>query len=245
MERNPNLLEGQEREVTLLFLDIRGFSRLTQRLNPRDSYRLAQDFMDPATERILERHGIVVDYAGDGLLAMWNAPADQPMHAAYACQAALEIASEVPRLKQQWQQVAGGILEIGIGINTGNSLVGNAGSRTKLKYGPRGHTVNLGSRIEGATRHLDIPILVAGSTKDLLAKEEAEGAFHFRRLCCARLAGITEAVDLYDIQGADPSADWLALRDAYERALFHFESGQWPQVNEAFASLDVYPGIPM
>jgi adenylate cyclase len=229
IERNPRLLEGQQREVTVLFLDIRGFSTLAERLPPRDVYRLAQDVMDRITAQIEKSKGVVVDYAGDGVLAMWNAPTEQSDHAGLACAAALDIYGELPALDQEWRQLSPEPMRIGIGINTGPAQVGNAGSRTRMKYGPRGHTVNLGSRTEGATKHLGIGILITGTTRAKLGDR-----FAVRRLCKGRVVGLEETVDLYELRGIEADPEWLELKAAYEIALTAFETGRW---NEALQRL--------
>jgi adenylate cyclase len=231
LQRNPRLLEGQEREVTVLFSDIRGFSRLAERLGPHDTCRLVADVMERLTARIREFDGVVVDYTGDGLMAMWNAPAAQPDHAARACRAALAMLNELPSLSADWQEMLSGPLAIGVGLNTGPALVGNTGSRHKFKYGPLGHTVNLASRVEGATKQLGIPALITGSTKALLGDR-----FATRRLCRVRVVGVSGAVDLYELHAESASPEWLARRDAYESGLAQFETGQW-----AAACRAIYP----
>src|SRR5262249_26357184 len=165
LEHNPRMLDGQEREVTVLFADIRSFSRLAERLGPRDTCRLASAVLERLTDRIREFDGVVVDYMGDGLLAMWNAPADQPDHAVLASRAALKMLVELPALSAEGQPLTGGPLGLGVGVNTGPALVGNTGNRFKFKYSPLGHTVNLASRVEGATKQLGIPLLITGSTR--------------------------------------------------------------------------------
>ena len=103
---------------------------------------------------------------------------------------------------------------LGIGINTGPAQVGNTGSSRKFKYGPLGNTVNLASRVEGATKHLKVPVLITGSTR-----AELGDAFATRRLCQVRVVGIHGAVELYELHGETASPEWLADRDAYEKAL--------------------------
>ena len=223
LEKNPRLLEGQEREVTILFCDIRGFSRLAERLGPHDTCRLIRDALGEITEQIREREGVVVDYTGDGLMAMWNAPAEQPDHAVRACQAALAISKAMPRVSETWAASVGGPLAVGVGINTGPALVGNIGSAHKFKYGPLGHTVNLASRVEGATKQLGIPILVTGSTFALAGEK-----FPMRRLCRVRAVGMDTPVDLHELYTQPTSGEWHANRDAYESALALFEAGKWP-----------------
>jgi adenylate cyclase len=224
LDRDPSLLEGREREITILFSDIRGFSRFSERLTPRETCQLACDVMDRLTARVLEHGGVVVGYSGDGMLAMWNAPANQPDHAALACRAALDMFAELPGLDDLWRDRIGGPLGIGLGINTGRALVGNTGSRTKFMYGPQGHAVNLASRVEGATKHLGIPVLITGSTCEKLG-----GALATRRLCRVRVAGIDGAVDLYELHGEDADPAWRELRDAYETGLALYEAGRFAE----------------
>jgi adenylate cyclase len=222
LQRNPRLLEGQEREITVLFSDIRSFSGLSMKLGPTDTCNLVANVMDRLTERVREFDGVVVDYMGDGLMAMWNAPADQPDHAAKACRAALAMLGDLPALNDEWKDRLGSPLRLGIGLNTGRALCGNTGSRQKFKYGPLGHAVNLASRVEGATKHFGVPLLITGTTHAPLGS-----AFATRRLCKARVVGISEPVDLYELYAEAASPEWIARRDMYEGGLAEYEAGHW------------------
>ena len=175
--------------------------------------------------RIADHGGVVVDYIGDGLLAMWNAPAIQTDHAVLACRAALAMIDELPALNKDWQETLGVPLGLGLGINTGVCRVGNIGSRRRFKYGPLGHAVNLASRIEGLTKQLGVAALVSESTWGKL-----QGAFATRRLCRVRVVGIASPLDVFELHSA--SADdpqWSSRRDAYESALHQFETGLWAE----------------
>ncbi len=154
LEQNPNLLEGRSQEVTLVFTDLRGFTALSQRLGAERTCRMVRDMMEGLSEQIVAQGGVIVDYAGDGILAMWNAPTEQPDHAVRACRAALAMLGELPQINQRWGQEAGNALSLGIGINSGPAQVGNTGSSRKFKYGPHGHTVNVASRVQDATKIL-------------------------------------------------------------------------------------------
>jgi adenylate cyclase len=192
--------------------------------------------MEQLTIQVHDHAGVVVDYYGDGLLALWNAPVEQPEHALLACRAARAIVAELPRLNEHWRDRIGGPLGLGIGLNTGAALVGNTGSRSKLKYGPLGHAVNLASRVEGATRQLGVPILITGSTHARLA-----GALGTRRLCRVRVVGIGGAVDLYELYLPEAEAHWRAQRDAYEAGLTLYESGKWTEACQVLNTLLVGP----
>lgn len=224
LEHNPRLLEGQKIDVTILMSDLRGFSTLSERLGPEDTCRLVRDVMERQSVRIIEQGGTIVSYLGDGILAMWNAPGKQDDHAVRACRAALAIQREVPALSAAWQGLLGGPVSIGVGINTGAAQVGNTGSTRKFTYGPLGNSVNLASRVEGATKYLHTPILITGSTRAQIGDQ-----FVTRRLCKVRVVGIAEPVDLYELYGeaGGVSAEWLARRDVYEAGLAQYESRQW------------------
>jgi adenylate cyclase len=224
LDRDPAWLDGRERGVTVLFADIRGFSAVSERLSPRLTCELIREVMEHLTARIMDCAGVVVDYIGDGLLAMWNAPMEQPDHAALACRAALAMRDGLPELSRRWQDRLGHPLGVGIGINSGPALVGNTGSFKKFKYGPLGHTVNLASRVEGATKHLGVSVLITGSTRQLLGS-----SFATRRLCRARVVGISGDVDLHELHAEAASANWQARSESYERALELHEAGRWSE----------------
>jgi adenylate cyclase len=232
LDSDPALLEGHEREVTILFADIRGFSAVSERLSPRLTCELVRDVMEHLTVKIMESAGVVVDYIGDGLLAMWNAPLDQPDHAARACRAALAMRDGLPELNRTWNSRLRGNLGLGIGINSGLALVGNTGSHKKFKYGPLGHTVNLASRVEGATKHLGVSLLITGSTRERLGRD-----FATRRLCRARVVGIAGEVDLHELHAESASTDWQSRLESYERALDLYETGKWSEACQALFPL--------
>jgi adenylate cyclase len=238
LQDHDDLLEGREREVTVLVSDLRGFSRLSEQLGPQKTCELIRDLMDRFTHRIIEYGGVIIDYAGDGILAMWNAPVAQEDHALRACKAALAMRNELPGLNQKWESLVGAQLNAGIGINTGTALVGNTGSSRKLKYGPHGSTVNLASRLQDATKVLGLPLLITTRTQEGLPSEIAT-----RRLFAARLPGINDAVGLYELCGTDPSPLWLHQRDTYESALKKYESGEWRAACQDLVGLmEVYQG---
>ncbi len=221
MEQNPHVLDGQEREVTVLFSDIRGFSRLAEKLGPSDICRLVSDVMERLTARVQEAGGVVVHYAGDGLMALWNAPKDMPDHAVRACRAALAMLTDMPDVDAQWQELLGGPVRLGVGLNTGLALCGNTGTKKKFHYGALGHTVNLASRVEGATKYLGIPVLITGSTH-----AQIDSGFATRRLCRARLEGIDGTAELHELHDEDAPEEWLNWRAVYEKGLAQYESGQ-------------------
>jgi adenylate cyclase len=222
LERDEGILAARERTLTLLFADLRGFSRIAERIGATETFALLSDILDRLTNRIMDRQGVVIDYYGDGVAAMWNAPTDVPDHADQAVAAALDMLGDLPAINSQWAERLGGLIRLGVGLHTGQAQVGNSGSRRRLKYGPRGHAVNLTSRIEAATKVLGVPCLVSEATTAQLTQR-----WPLRRIGRVRLTGMVEPVTLFEL-GVCPeeSAAWNDRTAAYEHALALFESGQ-------------------
>ncbi|MFN8507662.1 MAG: adenylate/guanylate cyclase domain-containing protein [Dehalococcoidia bacterium] len=229
---DASLLEGREREVTLLFTDVRNFSRISERLGAQRTFAMMQDVMELQSLRIREEDGVVVDYIGDGLLAMWNAPAEQPDHPARACRAAVAFLSDLPALSERWAAEAGEPIRLGAAIHTGIALVGNTGSRVKFKYGPMGSAVNLASRLENATKYLGVSPLISRATRDRLP-----AGFGTRRLGGLRVQGFADPIDVFELFAGEPDAPWRARRDEFERALQWFEARQWADACQSLATL--------
>jgi len=221
LESHPDLLAGREAEVTVLFCDIRGFSGITEQLGPTQTMDWIGGVLSPLSDCVAATGGVLVDYVGDELLAMWGAPTAQPDHATRACEAALAMARAAPEIDARWQQVVGASTRFGIGINSGTARVGNVGSRRKFKYGPLGNCVNLASRVQGATKYLRVPAIVTGSTRRLLG-----GSFLARRLCSVRVVNIVEPVDLFELS-LEQTAGREQLFAAYEEALQAFDAGRF------------------
>jgi adenylate cyclase len=214
--------------------DVRGFSRIAEQFSPRETCLLMGDVLERLTARIKDHGGVVVDYAGDGILAMWNAPIPQGDHAALACRAAMAMVGELAGLNERWADRIKTRLALGIGVNTGAALVGNTGSTHRLKYGPLGSTVNLASRVEGVTKQFEVPVLITETTHAKLA-----GSFVTRRLSKVRVVGIDSPVVLYELHGETADAEWNAFRDAYEEALSLCEQGRLSEACRAlFPMLD-------
>jgi adenylate cyclase len=217
----PDLLKGRDSEVSILFCDIRGFSRISERLGPAGTVEWVADVMGALSDCVLAHRGVLVDYIGDELMAMWGAPEIQEDHARLACRAALDMQSFLPKLNERWQERLGEPTSIGIGVNTGRARVGNTGSKHKFKYGPLGPMVNLASRVQGATKYLRTPLLITDSTRERLSEE-----FSTRRLCKVRVVNIATAVNLYELAAAGDT-DWKMIQPLYEHALDDFEHGNF------------------
>jgi len=186
----PVEMVTDEREVTMLFADLRNSTALSTALDPNETYELMSQVTECLTAAVIEHDGLIIDYYGDGLAAMWNAPADQSDHAELACRAALRMLQSLPEISADWAHVIETELQLGIGVHTGMAHVGNTGSRHRTKYGPRGTNVNLTSRIEAATKQLGIPLLVTKATASRLSN-----CIVVHRVCRAQMPGFDEPID--------------------------------------------------
>jgi adenylate cyclase len=226
LERDPTLLEGRDAEVTLLFADIRGFSRISERIGTERTMAWIQDTWGALSDCVLAYDGVLVDYLGDELMAMWGAPAPQANHAELACFAARLMMETLGEVNARWAEELGGPVRLGIGLNSGVARVGNTGSAQKFKYGPLGDVVNVASRVQGATKYLGADCLITGST---LAALPAGAAV--RRLARVQVVNIEHAIDLYETL-SQPPADWDERCARYHAALAALEADEFERAGE-------------
>jgi adenylate cyclase len=197
---DPGLLDGREAIVTVLFADVRSFSKYSEKLGATVTFRWISDVLGELSCCVQEEGGVLVDYIGDELMAMWGAPEPQPDQAARAVRAGLAMQAALPEVDARWQSVLGEPVRIGVGVNSGVAQVGNTGSQIKFKYGPLGNAVNLAARVRGLTKYLRCGVLVTADTH----KDLGDG-FLARRVVRARVVNIQAPVDLYEVErGGSP-----------------------------------------
>jgi adenylate cyclase len=230
-------LKGRDVEVTMLSCDIRGFSRICERLQPYPDQTLAwlNDVLGALSECVLGETGVLVDYVGDELMNMWGAPRDQPDHARRACRAALAMLGDVPRLNERWQQTVQEEMGVRIGLNSGLARVGNVGSDVKFKYGALGNAINVASRVQGAAKYFRTPLLITDQTKQHL-----DDTFFTRRLAQVRLVNINQPVTLYELAPPRQPA-WPELRSGYEEALAAFEARDFRTATRVLGAIVAQP----
>jgi adenylate cyclase len=232
LERDPDLLNGREREITVLFCDVRQFSGISADITPHETCQLINDVMDTITPPVLETHGVVMDYIGDSMIAMWNAPNNVTDHAEMACLTALRMIKALESLQGRWTKRLGREITLGIGINSGPALVGNTGCKFRFKYGALGHTLNLASRIEGATKQFGVSILISEFTARGLSS-----SIRTRRVANIRVVGIDTPVKVYELLNSEDGSESQQLVKAYEDALTEFEAGEFKKCNQLLQSI--------
>jgi adenylate cyclase len=189
--------------------------------------------MDCLTEAVVAHEGFVVDYFGDGLMAMWNAPAAQSSHAELACRAALSMLDTLPTVAAEWVRVIHTDLRLGIGIHTGNVQIGNAGSKQRAKYGARGPNVHVASRVEAATKEIRLPLIATQSTV-----EQISNVIAAHRVCRASLPGLKEPLDLYCLTSPANAAVHEHRWKTYGHALQQFERGNYEDAAVTLSAVD-------
>ncbi len=213
-------LGGESRDVTVLFTDMRDFTRRAEKLAAVAVVDLLNRVHTPLTQAVLAQSGTIDKYLGDGLMAFWNAPLDVPDHAGHACRAALVMRAALPALNAELAAEAAiaGLafepVEIGIGINTGEVFVGNLGSQQRFEYSIIGDPVNVAARLEAATRELCVPILVSAATA------QAARDFLFLPLGAIAIKARTEATRVFALHGPAPAdVDFAAFEALHHDAL--------------------------
>ncbi|QPF91351.1 CHASE2 domain-containing protein [Bradyrhizobium commune] len=235
MAQSPEkvVLGGEEREMTIMFSDVRGFTTISEsyKHDPQGLIALMNRFLTPLTDVIIEEKGYVDKYMGDAIMAFWNAPLDDAEHEVNACEAAIQMLEKIDVVNKAREQEAadGGHvyipLNVGIGLNTGIGVVGNMGSDLKKNYSVLGDSVNLASRLEGQTKEYGFPIIV-GSRTALAAKDK----FAILELDFIMVKGKSEPEVIYAIAGREDvmhSAAFQRLRNITIEMLSCYRSRDW------------------
>lgn len=239
LENPDRLNRGEKREMTVLFSDIRGFTSLSEHMSPEKLADFINQYLSPMTQIVFDEKGTLDKYIGDAVMAFWNAPLDQPDHALRACRAAVHMLERLEELKAVWRKSGYPELEIGIGINTGQMVVGNMGSDVRVDYTVLGDSVNLGSRLEGTNKEYETRIIIGESTRAAVK----EGIVT-RRLGAVRVKGKKVPVGIYELRGLGvPSETDAKAIAAFEAALVASTQRRFDEAERLFKeTLALWPG---
>ncbi|MBI2413604.1 MAG: adenylate/guanylate cyclase domain-containing protein [Deltaproteobacteria bacterium] len=231
--KNPGLLNlgGEEKVLTVLFSDVRGFTNITEKLIPQALVKLMNDYLTPMTEVILKNGGTVDKYMGDAIMAFWGAPLPQADHAIRACKAALEMERRLIETQTTWDKPGIPRLVSGIGLSTGKAVVGNMGSSTRFDYTVMGDVVNLGSRLEGLTKEYGVRIIVPKPTY-----EEVKDFFVFRELDLVKVKGKDIPIAIYELMGYAGEPRIKEIAEVFEAGLKAYRAMAWTVAVEYFDS---------
>ena len=235
--KNPSLLRlgGEKREISSFFSDVAGFTSISEKLSPENLVNLLNTYLSEMTDIILSHGGTLDKYEGDAIIAFWNAPLDQSDHALKACQAALLCQKRLGDLSPNLIKRYGRKLSMRIGINSGEAVVGNMGSHSRFDYTAMGDTVNLASRLEGACKQYNVPILV-GETTFL----EIKDVFVSREVDLIRVVGREKPVRVYEVIGDKDAVSITELKriEVFHNALRAYRHQQWEKALGLFESLE-------
>jgi len=229
---DPGQLElgGEEREMTVLFCDIRGFSRISEGLSPQDIIKFIIAFLTPMTDILLAHKATIDKYIGDAVLAFWNAPLDDPDQYRHAARGALAMTARLETLNAEMAQQDKvpwpGKIDIGIGLNAGPCCVGNMGSEQRLSYSLIGDTVNLASRIEGLTKQYGVKIAIGSGLAGQLLD------FALLELDRVRVVGRDRPETVYALVGDEVLAETAAFIDfrrGHDTMLAAYRARRWEE----------------
>jgi adenylate cyclase len=231
-------LGGDKKDLTVLFSDIRGFTTISEKLTPEALVALLNEYLTAMTKQVFRYEGLLDKYMGDAIMAVFGAPLPQPDHARRACLAALEMMKELRRLQEKWREEGRPAFDIGIGINSGDMVVGNMGSEMRFDYTVMGDMVNLGSRLEGTNKEYGTNIIISEFTYEVVKDS----------MCCRELDGVRvkgkiKPVKIYELLGEKKDEpNCKDMIDYFAQGLALYREGKWDEAISAFQKvLDVRP----
>jgi adenylate cyclase len=224
-------LGGDEKDITVMFSDIRGFTTLSEKLTPKALVHFLNEYFTPMTDIVFAKTGTLDKYIGDAVMAFFGAPLENPKNALDACEAALEMMHTLDRLREKWRIEAPDTphLDIGIGLNSGPMVVGNMGSNQRFNYTVMGDNVNLASRLEGTNKEYGTHILISEATLQRALKAGGPDCLTVRELDLITVKGKQEPVRIFELRGhgkaVGPEAQLIATYaeglELYRQQRFH------------------------
>ena len=235
MSQDPThyTMEGQSRDMTVLFSDIRGFTNFSEKLPPTELAEVLNAYLSTMTRIVQQHQGTIDKYIGDAIMAFWNAPVDLADHAARAVATALDMQAALPQLNKEFADRGWPEVKIGIGVNTGRMSVGNMGSEFRMSYTVMGDAVNLGSRLEGITKQYGVGILATQPTVD------ADPVHAFMKIDVVRVKGKETPVAIYQPLGRKDalSDEAQMIARLFEAAFERYQAQDWDAATKMLSEL--------
>jgi len=227
--KNPDKLQlgGDRRKITLLFSDIRGFTTLSEKTDPEKLVTLLNEYLSPMTEIVMKNKGTLDKFIGDAVMAIYGAPVKQDGQALHACISAVEMIEKLRQINIEWTKNNLPNIDIGIGINTGEAVVGNMGANIRFDYTAIGDTVNLAARLEGQTKFYGVNIIISESTKlelEQMPEVSSVYSFRFRELDLIRVKGKIKPIAIFQLIVPGDNLDNNKIIDNYNTALSNYRN---------------------
>jgi adenylate cyclase len=215
---------GEEKELTVMFNDIRGFTTISEGLSPDELARLLNEYLSAMTDVLFKNLGTLDKYIGDAIMAFWGSPYPQKDHAYGACACAIQMLTALDTLNQKWVREGRKQISIGVGLNTGPVNVGNMGSDKRLAWTVMGDNVNLASRLEGMTKEYRCSVIISESTY-----RQVSSQFACRELDKIRVKGKTQPVTIYELVAPmEERSRFEPLLSSFNEALASYRTHDWP-----------------
>jgi len=226
-------LDGEIREMSVLFSDVRNFTTISEGMEPKELTQLINGFLTPITEVIQQQRGTIDKYMGDAVMAFWGAPLADSQHALHTLTAAMDMIQRINQLKAEFESHGWPEIKMGVGINTGEMNVGNKGSEFRVDYTVLGDAVNLASRLEALTRVYGVDIIVGENTRHAVAE------FEFRELDRVKVKGKDNPVAIYEPLGLLETIDESVQMDLkrFHLGLEHYRARLWDAAEQEFYTL--------
>jgi len=207
-------LGGETKNLTILFSDIRGFTSISEKMDAQDLVGLLNKYLTAMAKIVLDNRGVVDKFIGDAIMAFWGAPLPHENHAEAGVKTALLMSRELKKCNEEWKKFNYPEIKIGIGLNTGEAVVGNIGSHERFDYTVIGDNVNLASRLEGLTKFYGVGIIVSESTAAAVKDK-----FVLRQIDCVAVKGKMQEVKIYEVLG------FFEEKEKYTKLIEKFRQG--------------------
>ncbi len=235
--RDTLVLSGVEKDVTILFSDIRGFSSISEQMPTQRVSEFLRAYFTPMTRVVIENSGTLDKFIGDAVMAFWNAPLNTPDHQIMAVRAAMAMLKEIDVLNVMFKKRFGFTLRVGVGLNAGKVTVGNMGSEDLFDYTIIGDSVNLASRIEGLTKTYGLPLLVSDTIRDASVKMDNRLDVEFLEVDRVRVKGKDNSVTIHTVLSSRECEQREGEIFAYQQALNLYQNQEFEAAEKGFKQL--------
>ena len=231
---------GERKNMTVMFTDIRSFTTMAEGMDPATVVHILNEYLDRMVHVVFDEEGTLDKYIGDAIMAFWNAPLNQPDHATRAVRTGLGMLHELHILHQRWAQEGAPLLRMGVGIHTGEMIVGNIGSNQRLDYTVIGDNVNLGSRLEGITKTYGVDMLISEATYKAMVAEESE-TLPCRLIDLVAVKGKSIPIAVYEPLPAEGGQRVKSMNNSVYAAKFneafdHYRNRRWDEAIALYES---------